>query len=63
MENIVINLSFIRYILKYPILVGEQSANNNMDNNHDIQVSLWKIMEWLINTLPECIEQYWIPVL
>ena len=63
MENIVINLSFISTILKYPILVGEQSANNNMDNNHDIQVSLWKIMEWLINTLPECIEQYWIPVL
>ncbi len=37
-----------QYILKYPILVREQSVSNR-----DIQVSLWNMMEWLKITLPE----------
>ena len=37
-----------QYILKYPILVRDQSVSNL-----DIQVSLWNVMEWLKITLPE----------
>jgi hypothetical protein len=42
-----------QYILKYPILNGEQYVSNNIDSSREIQVSLWKIMTWLIKTLPE----------
>ena len=38
-----------QYILKYPILVGEQSSNSNVDGNWDIQVSFWDIMEMVNN--------------
>ena len=47
------NALLYQYILKYPILVREQSTNNNTDSNHNIQESLWNIMEWLKITLPE----------
>jgi hypothetical protein len=42
-----------QYILKYPILAGEQSSTRNIDANLDIQVRLWDVMKWLITTLPE----------
>jgi hypothetical protein len=42
-----------QYILKYPILNGEHSLSNNKDSNCEFQVSSWKIMTWLIKTLPE----------
>ena len=33
------NALLYQYILKYPILVREQSTNNNTDSNHNIQES------------------------
>ena len=47
------NALLYQQILKYPILVGEHSSNSNVNDNRDIQVSFWDIMEWLIITLPE----------
>jgi hypothetical protein len=47
------NALLYQYLLKYPILVREQSSNGNVNGNLDVQVSLWDIMEWLITTLPE----------
>jgi hypothetical protein len=41
-----------QYILKYPILNGEQSMNSK-DNSREIKVSSWEIMIWLIKALPE----------
>jgi len=46
------NALLYQYILKYPILIREQSTNNNTDSNHNIQGSLWNIMGWLKITLP-----------
>jgi hypothetical protein len=43
------NALLYQYILKYPNLVGERSANDNWD----IQVSLRNMIKWLIVTLPE----------
>ena len=42
-----------QYIMKYPILIREQSTNNNTDSNQNLQGSLWSIIEWLKFTLPE----------
>lgn len=47
------NALLYQYILKYPILVREQSANNNTDSSHNIEGTLWNIIEWLKITLPE----------
>ena len=47
------NSLLYQYLLKYPILVREQSSNSNVNGNLDVQVRLWDIIEWLITTLPE----------
>jgi hypothetical protein len=52
------NALLYQQILKYPILVGEQSSNSNVNSNLDIQVSLWDMIKWLKNTLPEFKSKY-----
>jgi hypothetical protein len=42
-----------QYILKYPILVDDHSAQDDIGTEIDIQVSLRNMIKWLIDTLPE----------
>jgi hypothetical protein len=52
------NALLYHYILKYPILVGDHSADEIQDVKMDTQVSLRDMIKWLINTLPEFRSKY-----
>jgi hypothetical protein len=47
-----------QYILKYQILIEEQSADSIIDENWDIQAKLREIMKWLLTSLPEFKSKY-----
>ena len=52
------NALLYQHILKYAILVGEQSSNTEIHGKMDTQVSLWDMIVWLKKTFPEFKSKY-----